>query len=515
MGPACAAGLAGACACGGFRDPYWSVCRRVSGRSGGVGAAAFSGSALVGLPAMAGRAADAGSKAEVAVSPRLEMAMASGLAELRRRAWLVRSSRPLEGEVVVAGAKNTITKLMIASCLASGTSELGNVPEIADTTITAAMLEAVGAGVAVESGWATIDGAPLNSARVGVAYSGLNRMPILALPVLLHRFGEAHVPVVGGDGIGLRPVDFHRDALVAMGVEVVVGSDGISAYGEPVGADIGLPYPSVGATETVLLAAVLARGRTVLRNAAVEPEVQELALFLQRMGAVIELADKRSFIIDGVGELSPARQFTQGDRTEAFSYLVAGIATGGRVAVVGVDPARMSPAVALLRRMGADVRLGDDRIEAEAPGGLSPVAVSTAPYPGVATDWQPPLVAALTQAEGVSAVHETVFEDRLGYTEQLRAMGATIEAYNDCLGGGECRFETGRHRHSALVAGPAKLHGAEVAMADIRAGFGLAVASVMAAGESLLSGIHHLERGYDRVLEKFTGLGADIEATQT
>ncbi len=467
------------------------------------------------LPDMAGGSEEQSSETETAALPRLEAAMVDELAKTRRRAWLVRASLPLEGTVEVAGAKNTITKLMIASCLTSGESELGNAPDIADTTITAAMLDALGAGVTLEGGRAIIDGATLSSARVGVSYSGLNRMPILALPVLLHRFGEAHVPVIGGDGIGPRPVDFHSDALSAMGVEVVVSSEGISAYGTLHGADIALPYPSVGATETVLLAAVLAKGRTMLHNAAVEPEVQELVQFLQRMGAIIEQADHRRYIIDGVAEVGAAQQTVGGDRVEGFSYLAAGIATGGRVTVTGCDPARLSPAIALLRRMGATVRIGADaQVEAEAPGGLTPVAVSTSPYPGVATDWQPPLVAALTQVSGVSAVHETVFEDRLGYTEQLRAMGATIEAFNDCLGG-DCRFKAGRHRHSALVAGPTKLHGAEVAMADIRAGFGLAVASVMATGESLLSGIHHLERGYDRVLDKFTQLGADIEAIQT
>lgn len=176
----------------------------------------------------------------------------------------------------------------------------------------------------------------------------------------------------------------------------------------------------------------------------------------------------------------------------------------------------MSPAIALLRRLGATVTLdADGRIEAEAPAGIDPVAISTAPYPGFATDWQPPLVAALTQANGVSAVHETVFEDRLGYARQLNNMGATVQIFNDCLGGSSCRFSAGRHRHSALVAGPTKIHGTEVAMEDIRAGFGLAVAAVTATGDSVLSGVHHLERGYDNVLEKFTQLGADITTPQT
>ena len=450
------------------------------------------------------------------VGARLETAVVRELAETRRRAWHVRSGVALEGTVAVAGAKNSTTKLMIAACLAEGPSELVNVPDIADARITAAMLEAVGAGVAVESGRAVIDGSTLCSSQVGVAYSGLNRMPILCLPVLLHRFGQARVPVVGGDGIGSRPVDFHRGALAAMGAEVQVDDDGITAQGALRGADITLPYPSVGATETVLLAAVLAQGRTILHNAAVEPEVQELVQFLQRMGAIIDQADGRRYVIDGVRRLEPSQQHIAGDRVEAFSYLAAGIATKGKVAVTGCDPGRMSPAIALLRRLAATVRIDiDGRIEAEAPTNLEPVAVSTAPHPGFATDWQPPLVAALTQAAGVSAIHETVFEDRLGYAAQLAQMGATIQTFNECLHSADCRFAAGRHRHSALVAGPTKIHGAEVAMEDIRAGFGLAVAAVMATGDSLLSGIHHLERGYDNVLAKFRHLGADIDATQT
>lgn len=442
--------------------------------------------------------------------------MVNELAAAGDRVWYVRSGAVLEGTVAAAGAKNTATKLMIAACLADGASELHSVPSIADVRITAAMLEAVGAGVAVESGRAVIDGSTLTSSRVGLAYSGLNRMPILCLPVLLHRFGQARVPLVGGDGIGARPVNFHREALAAMGAEVRVDSDGITASGILRGADITLPYPSVGATESVLLAAVLARGRTTLHNAAVEPEIDELVGFLSRMGAIIDRTDHRRYVIDGVTSLQPAAQRIAGDRVEAFSYLTAGIATNGKVTVTGCDPTRMAPAIALLRRLGATVDIDiDGSIDAEAPNGLQPVAVSTAPWPGFATDWQPPLVAALTQADGVSAVHETVFEDRLGYTNQLALMGATVQTFNDCLGSGHCRFGSGNHRHSALIAGPTKIHGAEVAMEDIRAGFGLAVAAVTATGDSLLTGVHHLERGYDNVLHKFRHLGADITTAPT
>ena len=199
--------------------------------------------------------------------------MVNELAAAGERVWYVRSGATLEGTVAVAGAKNTATKLMIAACLADDASKLHHVPGIADVQITAAMLDAVGAGVAVESGRAVIDGSTTSCERIGVAYSGLNRMPILCLSVLLHRFGHARVPQVGGDGIGARPVDFHREALAAMGAEVHIDPDGITAAGTLHGADITLPYPSVGATESVLLAAVLAQGRTTLHNAAVEPEI--------------------------------------------------------------------------------------------------------------------------------------------------------------------------------------------------------------------------------------------------
>ena len=461
-------------------------------------------------------APDTGHRSTPEPVARLESALANELAAAGDRMWYVRAGATLEGTVAVAGAKNTATKLMIAACLADGASELHNVPDIADVRITAAMLEAAGAGVAVESSRAVVDGSTLTNSRVGLAYSGLNRMPILCLPVLLHRFGQARVPLVGGDGIGTRPVNFHQEALTAMGAEIRVDPDGITASGTLRGADITLPYPSVGATESVLLAAVLARGRTILHNAAVEPEIDELVGFLSRMGAIIDRTDHRRYEVDGVTSLQPAAQRIAGDRVEGFSYLTAGIATKGKVTVTGCGPSRMAPAVALLRRLGATVRIDiDGAIEAEAPSGLEPVAVSTAPWPGFATDWQPPLVAALTQADGLSAVHETVFENRLGYTNQLALMGATVQTFNDCLGSGHCRFRSGRHRHSALVAGPTKMHGAEVVMEDVRAGFGLAVAAVTATGDSLLTGVHHLERGYDNVLGKFRHLGADITTAPT
>src|SRR5438874_4613417 len=245
---------------------------------------------------------------------------------------------------------------------------------------------------------------------------------------LLHRIGEAFVPFVGGDRIGTRPVDYHVDALRQLGVEVELTEEGLEAKASQLhGAQIRLPFPSVGATETVLLTAAMADGRTTLENAAVEPEVVELALFLQRMGARIELQPDRTFVIEGVPHLTGASQRIGGDRIEAFSYLVAGLATGGRVRVVGCSQDRLVTAISTLQRMGAEFDIDDEGIAAEVgPGGLRPAVVQTDTHPGFMTDWQPGLAVLCTQARGLSVVHETVFEDRLGYVEALRAMHAEV-----------------------------------------------------------------------------------------
>ena len=355
--------------------------------------------------------------------------------------------------------------------------------------------------------------APVATA-VPLSFSGLNRIPILLLGPLLHRNGEAFVPFVGGDQIGRRPVDFHVDALRSMGAEIEVTDDGIRAKASRLhGAKIELPYPSVGATETVLLSAVLAEGRTVLRGAATEPEVIELALFLQRMGARIELSPGRKFTIDGVTRLRGAETSLDGDRNEAFSYLVAGLVTGGEVRVHGCTQDRVVTAITTLNRMGAEFRITDDYIQASAPDGLRPAAVQTETHPGFMTDWQTPLVVLFTQADGMSVLHETVYEDRLVYVEALKQMGAEIELFSTCLGGESCRFHDTNALHSAVVKGVTRLRGAAVTVPDVRAGFSSVIAAAIAVGASTISGIHHLERGYHRPLRQFAELGLSIEPT--
>jgi UDP-N-acetylglucosamine 1-carboxyvinyltransferase len=425
--------------------------------------------------------------------------------------WQVEPSGPLRGDIHVRGSKNAVTKHMVAAMLGEGPSTIGNAPSVGDVGITAAMLAAVGYQVERSNGAITIGRGPAVQSRVPDAFTGLNRIPILMLGPLLHQTGEAFVPLVGGDPIGRRPVDFHVAALRELGAEVSVGPDGISAKAARLhGARITLPYPSVGATETVLLSAVLAEGKTVLNGAATEPEVVELALFLQRMGAHIELSPDRRIVIEGVPSLRGAVTALAGDRLEAFSYLVAGLITGGSVRVHGCPQDRLVTAITTLARMGARFDITDEWITCSVRDGLRPLAVHTDTHPGFMTDWQQSLLVLMTQADGMSVLHETVFENRLVYVPALQQMGCEIEVYAACLGGPACRFHDTNAVHSAVVRGGSALRGADVVLPDVRAGFSAVLAASVASGSSVLRGVHHIERGYHQPFEQFTSLGLTL-----
>jgi UDP-N-acetylglucosamine 1-carboxyvinyltransferase len=427
------------------------------------------------------------------------------------QAWEIEPSGPLRGDINVRGAKNAVSKHMVAAMLGQEASTISNTPEVGEVAITAAMLEHLGMAVERRDGEITIVPDEVADPHVPKAFTGLNRIPILMLGPLLHRAGEAFVPLVGGDPIGRRPVNFHVDALRAFGAEVEIAGDGIHARASRlIGTRIDLPYPSVGATETVLLTAVLAGGKTVIRNAATEPEIVELALFLQRMGARIALSPDRRIIVEGVERLGGAQIRLGGDRLEAFSYLVAGLVTGGEVRVHGCPQDRLVTAITTLARMGAQFEITDDWIMASAPGGLRPAAVQTDTHPGFATDWQTPLMVLFTQAEGMSVLHETVFENRLVYVPALQGMGCEIEVFDVCLGGPACQFHDTNAVHSAVVRGVTKLRGGDVTMPDIRAGFSAILAAAVSEGTSTLRGVHHIERGYHRPVEQFRALGLNL-----
>lgn len=412
----------------------------------------------------------------------------------------------------MAGSKNAITKHMVAAIMGATPSTIHNLPEVGDVGITTDVLRSIGVGVELDGDTVTISPTEEVSAQVPIEYSGLNRIPILLLGPLLHLRHEAFVPLMGGDRIGARPVGFHVEALRAFGAEVDETDEGIHARvsGRLQGTRIDLPYPSVGATETVLLTAAMAEGRTVLSNAATEPEIHEMALFLQRMGARIELRPGRKYVVEGVERLHGATTTLSGDRIEAFSYLVAGLVTGGAVRVAGCPQDRMITAISALQRMGAELEINDEWISASS-NGLRAIAVHTDTHPGFMTDWQSPMFVLMTQAEGMSVLHETVFEDRIRYPAAVvAAMGGEIELFDTCLGGPSCRFSDHNAVHSAVVRGVSKLQGAHVEIPDLRAGFSGVIAAAVADGSSVIGGVHHLERGYNRPLETFQELGLEL-----
>ena len=425
----------------------------------------------------------------------------------------IRGGRPLSGRVRVAGAKNAASKIMIASLLTEDEVILDNCPQIEELTITAEICAAVGAHVRREGTRTVLQTSHITSTKVA-KMTRANRISILAIAPLLHRSGEAEVPRVGGDAIGPRPVNYHMAALEEMGAIVEVTETSYKAHVPKSGlhgTTVVLPYPSIGATETVILAGVLAKGRTRIENAAVEPEITDLVKFLQQMGAIIEFGAGRTITIDGVKRLHGVTYEIMPDRLEAASFANLAMATGGEIVVEGARQSEMVTFLNTVRRMGGDFEVSPEGIRfRQGQAGLVGIELETDTYPGFATDWQQPTVVSLTQAKGISVMHETVYEDRFGYTDDLNRMGAQIGVFPKCLGELPCRFRNRSERHSAVIMGPTPLHAAKVEIPDIRAGMAQVIAALVADGESTLTGVHHLERGYERLWDKLEGLGADF-----
>ena len=349
----------------------------------------------------------------------------------------VEGGKPLNGTIKVRGAKNFVSKAMVAALLAPGKSVLKNVPEIRDVHVVSDLLRLHGVDVDVDgaNGIVTIDASRVQLADVADVdtLSGSSRIPILFSGPLVHRLGEAFIPALGGCAIGGRPIDFHLETLRKLGATVdKEHKDGIhiTAPNGLHGAKIHLPYPSVGATEQTLLAAVLAEGKTELSGAATEPEIMDLVCVLQKMGAIISVDVDRTFRIEGVKELQGYTHTSLTDRIEAASWASAALATHGDIFVKGATQPEMITFLNVFRKVGGKFEVTDKGIRFWHPGGdLKPVAIETDVHPGFMTDWQQPLVVALTQANGLSIVHETVYENRFGFTKPLVEMGATIQLY--------------------------------------------------------------------------------------
>ena len=435
------------------------------------------------------------------------------------RYYEIEGGKPLRGRVRVSGAKNAATKQIVASLLTDEPVILHNVPRIGDTAVTLDLCSSVGLNYewdAARPGVVTLQTPTIDTYELPLSFSGINRIPILLLGPLLHRYGKAVVPMLGGDAIGRRPVDFHVHALEQLGAEITFEQGRYYATADRLqGAVIDLPYPSVGATENALFAAVLAQGTTLIHNAAVEPEVIDQVMLLQKMGAIIFVDTDRTLVIEGVERLHGAEHTVINDRNEAASFAIAGIITGGDVLVEGAEQANMLTFLNKLRQVGAGFEFMADGIRFFHPDRpLSPIALETDVHPGFMTDWQQPFVMLMTQADGLSVVHETVYERRFGYTETLVQMGAEIQLFRQCLGEKPCRFKSRDFPHSCIIKGPTALHAADVTIPDLRAGFSYLIAAALAEGVSRIHGIQYVERGYSQIFEKFQGLGANIEVRE-
>lgn len=428
----------------------------------------------------------------------------------------IRGGRPLKGRVEVKGAKNLATKAMVAALLGETESVLRDVPDISDVKVVRSLLEVHGVTVTDEAeGVLRLDPCGAVSAHMEEidAHAGASRIPILFCGPLLHLLGQAFIPDLGGCRIGDRPIDFHLDALRAFGATVDKLPSGIrlSAPNGLKGANIALPYPSVGATEQVLLTAVRAKGTTELRNAAIEPEIMDLIAVLQKMGAIISYEPNRVIFIEGVDTLRGYDHRSIFDRNEAASWACAALATDGDIFVGGAKQQEMLTFLNVFRKVGGDFDIHEDGIRFRRGGALKPVVVETDVHPGFMTDWQQPLIVALTQAEGVSTVHETVYENRLGFTQALNKMGADIVVHPEGIASPERRVARRALEQAAVITGPTPLHGADVVVPDLRGGYSYVIAALAAQGRSRVAGVDIIRRGYEKFLEKLTILGADFD----
>ena len=418
------------------------------------------------------------------------------------RAYIIHGGQPLSGEVVVGGAKNSTLKLMAAALLAPGITRLTNVPDISDVTTMSDVLSGLGALVRRTDHALEVDATGVDSFEAPYEMVARMRASISVLGALVGRLGRARVALPGGCNIGSRKIDMHIAGLEALGVIVTVGHgfiDALAPDGGMRGATVTLDFPSVGATENLLMAAVRANGTTVIENAAREPEIADLATMLVSMGASIEGAGSAVITIEGVSVLTATEHRVVGDRIEAGTFIMAGVLGGGPVTVRGFDPGHLDMVLAKLSQAGAQIERLADGVRVTRTGVLHAVDCVTLPYPGFPTDLQAPYLTLMAVADGPSVVTENVFENRFMFADELSRMGADVRIDG----------------HHALVRGVSQLSGAPVRCPDLRAGAGLVLAGLVADGVTEVADVYHIERGYEDLVGRLRSLGAHIETTTT
>lgn len=408
----------------------------------------------------------------------------------------IKGQRPLRGVVPISGAKNAVLKLMAAALMAPGESVIRNVPDIKDVRTMMALLEVLGVGVEYSAGVLRLKVGTEIGEEASHALVRKMRASIQVMGPLLARLGRARISYPGGCAIGQRPIDFHLQGLQQLGAEIWEEHGYIHARAKRLqGSEIQLDFPSVGATENLMMAAALARGTTYIRGAAREPEIIESQNFLNQMGARIRGAGSDVIRIEGVDQLHPADHEVIPDRIEAGTYMVAAAVTGGELTLQPVIPEHVASITAKLREAGVKVRVGREKVIVTSPGVYRAVNFSTLPYPGFPTDMQPQVTTMMTLAQGMSVIRETVYSNRFKHVDELRRMGADIQIAGRAI----------------IVQGVKKLTAATVEVPDLRAGAALVLAGLAAEGTTIIDDPGYISRGYDRLVEKLRRVGADIE----
>ena len=411
---------------------------------------------------------------------------------------LIKGGRELSGEIYASGAKNSALPILAASLLADSSMRIGNLPHLKDVTTMIELFGSMGVDVALNDDMEVlIDSSQIKNLNARYELVKTMRASILVLGPLLSKFKQADVALPGGCAIGSRPVNLHIDAMKRMGAEVVIEDGYIKASTKDSlkAADIYLDPVSVTATENIMMAATLAEGTSVIRNAAREPEVVDLANCLIEMGAIIEGAGSDKIVIEGVKKLTGCEYNVMPDRVETATYLTAATMTGGNIKIKGTVPSALDSIISKLKQSGANIQVGDDWISLKMNKRPVSTSLTTGPFPSFPTDMQAQFVALNAIAEGNSTVTETVFENRFMHVQEIARMGGSIKLQGN----------------TAYIEGGKALKGAPVMATDLRASASLVLAGLVAKGETIIDRVYHLDRGYERIEEKLNFLGSDIE----
>lgn len=432
----------------------------------------------------------------------------------------IRGPKKLKGEIKVSGAKNVAMKLPLLGLLTDKPVTIKNIPLISSVFGTAEFVRRLGVKVKVNKNHTLdIHGDNIKSYRVPLELGGLYRTATMVMGPLLCRFGKAIVPNPGGCRLGKRSIDRHIAGLVKMGATIKYKDGFFFAKADKLrGVRYKFARNTHTGTETLILASVLSKGETILDNAAEEPEIDDLISILTLMGAKVKRTKKRQIVIKGVDRLKGADYEIMPDRNEAVTFAVSALASGGDIVVDGVKKSQLNAFFEKLKKIGASWRvLGEDKVRFFSQGKkFKPTNIVTKPHPGFMTDWQAPFALLLTQAGGISSIHETIFEDRFGYVLELQKMGADISYFRPKVNNPEKIYnfnisDRNKNKYQGIkIKGKTPLHNAVLEVSDLRAGATLVIAAIIASGESTISGVDHIDRGYEHIEERLSNLGADI-----